>query len=471
MMTKLPASLRAASALAIATATLAPPAPALPLGWDRISKVAPANFKDECGTPMLRAADNRALRVAAGGSFDIEVLGHGIDLVSDSDIQFDGGRVSVLRRHGGAENAGRKCGPIGSVKLRLRVNAANPEVGAPAERGHTLRIEDQRIPITAILPAIFQNFGWDRQSFRSGERSAAGTSGGLTGANSPLTAQSGQSCQTSQGCGGGGGTTGFVIPSQGGAGASTPSELSRHLMGCIRGRGGDVHLVDNRLEITLPDDRNSVRDCITRPTFARVVQLHDRADLAVGQSPAIRYSLRGGEGATTRPGSDPDTARFELNRDFAMSMVGIRDYQLIATNFASRQLTLDIRVQSVLPYGVIRVTPAGLRPPSRLTASPGRFSRNPAAELTRPSVAFDIDLAPSDATARPLEWNIAGPGASCFTTASGTLSPPAGVQRVSLTLERVSAAVCTGQNVTVTVAPAGRSNLALYAKSGTMTLN
>jgi hypothetical protein len=471
-MTKLPASLRAGSALAIATAALAMPAPAL-AGWDRIEKVGSGNVVDQCGALALRASDNRALVVPTGSTIEIEVLGHGIDLVKNEEIEFNGGGHTIIRRHGGAQNVTRKCGPIGSVKLRLTVNRANPEVGAPAERNYTLRIGGERIRVTAVLPGTFQNFGWDRQSFSGGSGGGAG-GGGAVGATGPVVVGSGQSCAGSQSCGGGG-TTGVVVPPQGPAGSSSRSEFSTNLRGCIAGRGGDVRMVGNRLVITLPDDRNAVRDCITNATFARVAQVYDRLDITsttAPQIPAIRYSVRGGEGARARPASDPAAARFSLDSDFAMRMVGVQDYQLVATNFASRQLTLDVRVQSTVPYGVTRIAPAALRlaPPTSIRPA-GGLSRNPSAMPPRPTVAFDIDLAPSDVTSRPLEWSVAGAGGACFTAASGILNPPAGAQRVSLILERVSATACAGQNVAVSVAPQGRGNIGLYAESTAITLN
>lgn len=473
-MTKLPASLRAASALAIATAALAMPTPAL-AGWDRIEKVGVGNVVDQCGALALRASDNRPLIVPTGSTIEIEVLGHGIDLVKDEEISFNGGGHTILKRFGGAQNVTRKCGPIGSVKLRLKPNRANPEVGAPAERNYTLTIGSDRIRVTAVLPSVFQNFGWERQSFADGSGGGGGGGGSAAlGPTGPVGVGSGQSCAGSQSCGGGG-TTGVTMPPQGPAGSSSPSEFSTNLRGCIAGRGGDVRMVGNRLVITLPDDRNAVRDCITNATFARVAQSFDRLDVTstvAPQIPAIRYSVRGGEGASARPASDPAAARFSLDRDFAMRMVGVQDYQLVATNFASRQLTLDVRVQSAVPYGVARVAPAGLTPPSLATVRDGGgLSRNPTALAVRPKVTFNVDLVPSDATARPLEWSVAGSGAACFTAASGTINPAPGARQVPLTLERVSATACSGQNVVVTVAPPGRGGLGLYAESGTMTLN
>lgn len=468
-MTKFPSSLRTASAAAVLAAVLVMPAPAL-AGWERIGTVGPAGTKDECGTVVLRELDNRPLRLAAGSTFDIEVLGHGIDLVETKAIALGGDDAQLIDTHGGPENLTRKCGAIGSVKLRLRINPAAPENGAPAERALVLRIGGDRIPVIAMLPGDFRSFGWDRQSFSSGSGGSAGATGGSIGASAPITVNSGQTCAGTQSCGGGG-TTGFVVFPQGPGGSGTASELSTHLYGCIASRGGDVRLIGDRLEIVLPDDRNAVRDCITNASFARVAQFYthplDVNPALRPQIPAVRYSLRGAQGATARPGSDPETARFALTRDFAMSAVGVHDFELVATNFAARQRTLDVRVKSVVPYGVTRIAPTNsLTTP--ITANVGAINRTQSGPVV-PSIGFDIDLAPSDAAARPLVWSVQG-GNGCFTQTSGRLNPAAGESRIRLTVPRTSATACNGSNISIAIAPEGRAGVALYTASTSVTL-
>ncbi|GAB4476332.1 MAG: hypothetical protein OHK0018_07120 [Erythrobacter tepidarius] len=470
-MTKSPSSLRTASAAAVAAAILILPAPAL-AGWERIETVGPARTKDQCDTvAALRASDNRPLRLAAGSTFEIEVLGHGIDLVNSEAITFDGGDVQLIKRHGGPENLTRKCGAIGSVKLRLTINRASPESGAPVERNHILQIGDERIRVTAMLPGDFRSFGWDRQSYSQGSGSSAGASGSSIGASTPITVGSGQPCAGSQSCGGGG-TTGVMIPPQvSGGGGTAASELSTHLRGCIAARGGHVRLIDDRLEILLPDDRNTVSNCITNATFARVAQFYphplDVSASLAPQIPAMRYSLRGAQGATARPGSDPQTVRFALTRDFAMSAVGVHDFELIATSFAGRQRKLDVQVRSVVPYGVTRIAPVtSLTVP--ITANVGLIERETSGRVV-PTIDFDIDLAPSDASARPLVWSIQG-GNGCFTQTSGRLTPAPGESRIRLTVPRTSATACNGSNIGITIAPESRASAALYTASASVTL-
>jgi hypothetical protein len=426
------------------------------------------------------------LRVATGAVTDIEVLGHGIDLTRDADFEFTGGRLTILRRYGGPENLIRECGAIGSVKLRLSVDRAYPEIGAPVARNYTLRIGDQRIPITALLPDRMIDFDWHFASYRMGDQPLspnpfpeAGSGGNNATAPSsppssqgPILIETGQSCPN--GVCGGGGTSGFVVIRSGpGAGSSSDYEPFDSLKGCILGRGGDIRLVGRRLEIMLPDDRNAVRSCITKPVFATTGQFYDRDRLldifpvTSRQWPELRFSVRGGTGASAAASRDPDRAKFWLTEDFATSMIGVRNFQLVATNFASRTQILDVRVQSVVPYGVTRIAPAtGLVQPASPSA-PDLSARGPVRVV--PTVSFDVELAATDVTARPLEWRLLNlqrdpldsnsTGARCFTATSGRLTPAAGTSRVTLNVERASAATCKGSQFLIDIAPQGQLQL------------
>lgn len=473
---------RTASAAALAT-VLALPAPAL-AQWQEI-RIAPVqNLVDRCSTTVLRAADNRALRVAAGASVEIEVLGHGIDLTRD--FSFDGGSVNWRGSYGGAANVGRGCGAIGSVKLQLAVSHAYPASAATAQRDFTLRIGDQTIRVTAILPSRFQTLKWDPGSFRQYDgpleterpQGAPTPSGGALPPQSPPIVRSGPSCTQAQTCGGGG-TTGFVQNSGPltGGGNATDNEARRSLAACIMGRGGDARLDGRRLEIMLPDDRGAVRDCLTAGSFAVTGQDYEQVDI-VGQSaqeaPRIAFSTTAGADAVVSPSLDPERAKFSLNRDFAAQMVGVRTYRVIATNFAQRSQALDVRVQSVVPYGVTRIAPAtALAATGQLGV--GRFDA-PRPAGPSAALAFDIDLAPSDTAARPLRWELRDAqgrptaAASCFAVGAGTLAPAAGAGRVSLSVPRVSEGACAGASFTLVVAPEGRMGHALYTESLPFTL-
>lgn len=473
------AALVAAPALALAL-----PSPAL-AQWQEI-RVAPAqNQVDRCSTAVLRAAENRALRLPAGGGVTIEVLGHGIDLTRD--FSFDGGSVTWQGSYGGPANIGRGCGAIGSVKLHLAVSHANPPSAGTAERAFTLRIGDQAIRVTAILPARFQSLAWHSASYRqydgplSPERPqlAPAPGGSVSVPQQPRsTFRSGPTCQETQTCGN---VTGVVFnqPSivSGSGGTATDNEPLKSLAACIFGRGGDIRVVAGRLEIMLPDDRAAVRDCITAPSFAVTGQDYDRPDL-LGQSvpdgPHITFSTSGGPEVVASPSLDRERAKFSLNRDFAMTLVGVRNFRLMATNFAQRTQALDVRVQSVVPYGVTRIAEATtLAGTGSLRV--GRFDS--AAPATGSALNFDIELAPSDAAARPLRWEVrdhqgqpAPDLARCFTATSGTINPAAGVNRVSLSLARSAPTACAGRPVSLHVAPVGRMGNALYTRNVAMTL-
>jgi hypothetical protein len=169
----------------------------------------------------------------------------------------------------------------------------------------------------------------------------------------------------------------FLYPDEGKA---TVTMRYSGLQNIDRGCGliGSVKL---RLEITLPDDRSSVRDCLTNPTRTRTLQLHERIDIPNASDsmiPEVKFSLRGGTGAGARISGSTggqQIGNFELDRDFALTMLGVLDFEVIATNFARQERKLKVLVKSELPHGVTRVAPAtGL-----VAFSPGAISGfNPA---------------------------------------------------------------------------------------------
>lgn len=473
-----------ASAHVLSVAVLGLPAQAL-AQWQSIHPVLPSNYVDGCIAPVLRATENRPLRVAAGSSYEIEVLGHGIDLTRD--FAFDGGTVNWRRSYGGVANIKRDCGAIGSVKLQLNVPTVNPPTAAAAERNFPLRIGNQTIPVTVILPVRLEAKGWHPASIRQEPARQGTSSGGGSGGlpQSRMTTSSGPSCQETQTCGSG---TGVVFLGQSfGSTNSSPADVEPldSLAACILGRGGDVRQVDGRLEITLPDDRADARNCITWPSFLEISQEYERPDLwqTESQSPPIRYSLNAGSDAFLSASSVRsqsafyirDRVRFTLARDFALNMVGVRNFRITATNFVGRSVGFDIRVQSVVPYGVTQIAPATmLANTGSIGAS--RFDTAPAPSAA--TLVFNIDLAPSDATARLLRWELrdhqgrVDPDlARCFTATTGTINPAPGVNRVSLTLERSSPTTCVGKLLSVQVAPATRSGTILYTRTTAVTLN
>lgn len=479
------------------------PTPAL-ANWESISLI-PQNAPDRCtgdqssGVLLIRASENRPLRMAAGSKIAVEVFGHGIDL--PRTFSMDGASVSWQGSNGGPANVARRCGAIGSVKLFISLPNPTASTAQAGDRATELVIGDTRIPVTIILPTNYNRFAWHSASGRSdGAALAPRTAGsapngpvaipaGQSPAPPQITFQSGPSCQETQTCGGGG-TTGFIAGGPRGStgAASRDTFKQRSLDQCIRGRGGDARIVGNRLEIMLPDDRGGdVRDCLTRPSFADAAQLYVRPDVVgvplntTDHIPQIRVSASGGSEATagTIP-EDNSTATIHFNRDFMRTMIGVRDFRLLATNFTGQTKALDVRVQSVVPYGV-----EDIAAPVQLASTGGtRISRIGGGGLPRPAPAspsglsFNLNLAPSDATSRPLVWQVLNPnGASggfarlCFTETSGTLAPAAGANRVAVNLTRTDNTACPGQSFTLVAAPAGQIDTQLYRKRLEFTLN
>jgi len=71
--------------------------------------------------PLLLASQGRPLRVATGARATLEIFGHGIDLARGVTLENAPAGVTATFQGGtgGAANAGRRCGAIGSVKLLL----------------------------------------------------------------------------------------------------------------------------------------------------------------------------------------------------------------------------------------------------------------------------------------------------------------------------------------------------------------
>lgn len=470
---------------------LALPSPAL-AAWETINVLIP-NTPDRCsgnhaiGRQVLRSSDRRALRVITGARATLEIFGHGIDLNRASDIGIEGGFGGISAQYqggtGGAANAARRCGTIGSIKLLLDVPPLEAGMRSEAERSFTLRIGSDRIPVTVRLPVDFR-MRWDAYSHRSGSEPLSPDRQAPAAPPPPPPPQLAQpgtpspECLTGQ-------TTCMIVtgPPGGGSPLSSDAFKQRSLAQCIIGKGGDARLEGNRLEILLPDGRASAAACFERYSFTDTSQwLVGAVDIGPGRNdwqPGIRYAITGGnEVNVSHAPEDPETGRVGLSRNFALRFVGVRDFQVQGTNFAGRTLSLDLRIQSVTPYGVTDVALANVPTnPGSLTA--GRF--NPTAPGARPApsapaVTFTAQLAQTNVTNRPLEWSVLGadgrpaPGASaCFAAMSGTVSPDAGANRVSFNVARSSETACAGQSFTLRINPPGRGS-GLYGASTVFTL-
>lgn len=479
---------------------LALPTPAL-ANWETIVHV-PQNTPDRCsaeqdsGNVLLKASENRPLRMAAGSKIAVEVFGHGIDL--PRTFSMEGATVSWQGSNGGPANVARRCGAIGSVKLFISLPNPASSTASAGERATELVIGDTRIPVTIILPTNYASFAWNRFSGRTdgaplsprtvNSGTPANVSADQSVAPPQITVQSGPTCQETQTCGGGG-TTGFVVNGPRGSTGAAPRDTfkQRSLDLCIRGRGGDVRIVGARLEIMLPDDRGGdVGDCLTRPSYADATQTYVRADVVgvplntTSHIPQIRSSVTGGPEATAGiiP-EDSGTATIQFSREFMRTMIGVRNFRLLATNFAGQTKALDVRVQSVVPFGVTEITaPVQLASTggTRVTRIGGGGSSTPPAAAPG-ALSFNLNLAPSDATNRPLVWQVLnstggsdGFAALCFAQTQGTLAPAAGVGRVSVNLTRTANTACPNKQFVLVAAPNGRIDDQLYRKRLEFTL-
>ena len=491
---------RTVLALVPSAFALALPTPAL-ANWETIVHV-PQNAVDRCsaeqdsGSVLLKASENRPLRMAAGAKIALEVFGHGIDL--PRTFSMEGATVNWQGSNSGPTNITRRCGAIGSVKLFVSLPNPTSATAQAGDRATELVIGDTRIPVTIILPTNYAAFAWHRFSGRAdgaplAPRTAnAGTPANVSADQSvappQITVQSGPTCQETQTCGGGG-TTGFVVNGPRGSTGAAPRDnfKDRTLDLCIRGQGGDVRIAGNRLEIMLPDDRGGdVGDCLTRPSFADASQLYVRPDIigatlnTTSHIPQIRVSATGGPEATAGTiAEDSSTATIQFSRDFMRTMTGVRNFRLLATNFAGQTKALDVRVQSVTPFGVSEITaPVQLASTGgmRVTRIGGGGSATPPAAMPD-TLSFNLNLAPSDATNRPLVWQVLNPtggsdgfAALCFAQTRGTLAPAAGVGRVSVTLTRTANTACPNKQFVLVAAPNGRIDDQLYRKRMEFTL-
>ena len=474
---------------ALLASALALPAPAQ-AAWESIRTAATATQVDRCdgdhknGAHLL-ASENRPLRVATGARSTLEIFGHGIDFARSATLQGQPAGVSVTFQGGtgGAANAARRCGAIGSVKVLLDAAPVPAGRRVPAEQNFTMIIGDERIPITLRMPVDFR-MAWDDGSSRSGQETLSPNRPALpTGSASPPPAQrprtGSQACQNSQvNCV-------VVQPSPSSGPAQSPDAYKqRSLARCIIGKGGDARDLSGRLEIMLPDDRAGAAACFDRPSFTDTNQfMVGRVDIGVGRhdaAPGIVYAINGGRDVSVSTVTgDPETAQVMLDRNFAMTMIGSREFRLTGTNFAGRTTTLELMVQSVVPYGVASVSVAGgLAAPRSLTA--GRFNpRQPGAAPAAPApgISFDVQLAPSIAARRPMVWRVTTTGGqplpastACFAATSGTFSPAAGASRETITVPRTSASACTGQNFALRVGPDVVPERPLYVVSTPFTV-
>lgn len=399
--------------------------------------------------PQLRATDRRPFDVPAGFSNEIEIYGHGIDLSNGIAASgLPGLTPTLVRKVGGAENALRGCGSIGSVVVRLVVN---PSV---ASATGTLAIGSETFPLR-IVNASISGAAWSDATMRR----VGSTVGGGTGATASglVTSVGGNS-----GCGpvvcppGGGGA---VTSSSSGSSASIhrpdyPSGIGE----CIAGFGGSAvpddrfDLIARTLTLTLPSARGAAElACLTRPAIFELRGTTARGDIGgfrAGASylypgfnrtvfaPRYTGTTSGLTGPSPLSVPDAHVQTIAMTRDTAAAFVGERQIALASTTPGASLLTLVLRSD---PYNGIRTIQGVPFAGARLTST---FE-----------VRFDFLAAFKGP--ETVAWRIgAVSGASpqtCFTAVNGTATATSAIGKLPITA--TEAAGCVGSRFTLQIAP------------------
>jgi hypothetical protein len=136
------------------TLTIIPPAEA---AWESIGGCPSSNFV------VLKASDNRPLKVNPGFTGEIEIYGHLLDMVRDvgkSVSGITGSTVSFVRGTGGFENGGsgvvgrKNTCNLGSIIVKVSI----PRTSTANQRG-TLSVGGERIPVQVVTSNF--SVGWD----------------------------------------------------------------------------------------------------------------------------------------------------------------------------------------------------------------------------------------------------------------------------------------------------------------------
>lgn len=406
-------------------------------------------------SPQLRRSDNRPLNVPAGFKGEIEIYGHGVDLIRD--VEVPGERWAKFARGvGGAENATRGCGSIGSLVVALDV--AYTEAAAT----RTLRFGDQTMQIRIVKPSITGTI-WSDQTF-DGRSTLPSNSPPRPPATPVSTAGPPRSRNNGTGCGQGGGTGcsgGSSMRAVGGGGSATPFDspprLEDGIGSCLEELGGGAQLSpdDRTLTLTLPSARSEQWDipCLTRPIFFNL-KMNEPSDDVDGFRDSIQGQFRQNPGKAVDPprytgapsGFTGPTALADPDRDYQ----SLRMTAAFARTFVGEQ-TITLRppagsAASTLTL-VLRTDPAnGIRDVEGVPFTGNRFSSDI-------EVRFDLltGHAIDDAV-----WRVRGvagsnPGA-CFASTSGTVSSfSSGIGKFKL--RSTEAQGCANARFAVDIAP------------------
>lgn len=416
--------------------------------------------------PQLRRSDGGAFDIPAGFRGDIEIYGHGVDLIRN--VSIPGGFASFDRGVGGAENSARGCGTIGSIVIQFDV----PYTASAGTR--TLTFGNQTMPVRIVKPAILRTV-WSPQSLQGG--STVGGGGGApapVGAPPPSSGPPTIDTSGANGCGPNGqgcdGSSSAVAGGSGGTRLGSPDDpprLADAVGGCIDELGGSAVVQGTTLTLTLPNSRSDRFDipCLTRPLFFNVEMGAVSDDVGgfragatnqwfVDRGRAVdppRYSgsLNGFTGPTVVDDANRDYQALRMTAETARTFVGERRILLSpASGFGgASQLTLVLRTDPGYGINAIQVPSFG---------SNGRIGS---------TLEVKYDFLPFGNGSTNVFWRLrsvsgAAP-ATCFAAASGSNSgADVGVGRIVLTAREEAG--CNNARFAIDIAPA-RNGAGLFS--------
>jgi hypothetical protein len=410
--------------------------------------------------PDLRRSDGGTFDIPAGFKGEIEIYGHGVDLIRDISVSGETW-ASFARGVGGAENAVRGCGAIGSLVIAIDVRNTEP-AGT-----HTLRFGDQTMRVRIVKPSITATV-WSEQTRRGSSTLPSGTPPRAPAPPPPPPTQLITSTNNGNGCGpasnssctGGGGA--MIFPGSGGGAApfDAPPRLADSIGGCIDELGGSAIFEGTVLTITLPNTRSDRYDipCLTRPIFFNLVTSAPSDDVGgfrtsvtnqFRQNPGRavdppRYSgtLSGFTGPTVLDDPDRDYQSLRMTAELARTFVGERRITLTPAPGSGGANPLTLVLRTVPANGIrdIEGVPLG---------------------ATRSNSSIDVrfDFLSGDAL-DTVVWRLRAAGgpnpAACFDAASGSVTSfGGGIGR--FTLRAKEAPGCDNARFALDIAPSGAS--------------
>ncbi|WP_295524934.1 hypothetical protein [Novosphingobium sp. Chol11] len=440
---------------------------------------------DMCRTAFLNASDNRPLVAAAGSLSIIEVFGHGIDLGSALPVieGVSGEEISFVKRYNGAQNATQRgCGPIGSIKMDVKLpDTLTTDVDAALRIGTGVRVPMRIVTRQRLTAADWSSINLRRES-------RAEQAGSPLPTPPPPPPPPSTNCTAVTNC-----TSVVYLGPSGSTGVSSGPTFERPVLSCIADLAGSAARISGAdLFLTLPDLRASAaaRGCfernlpirVSRNYAASVGTVHLTARFGEGiivELPNVAGGTLRAFSSTPRTLTVPEdrAVNIVLGSALGRAIVGQVRMPIIVRNPSGGQTrTLNLIVQSATGFGV------------------ERLELNP---LTKPAVRFNTDLTGSRAIGAltgtvtnraavrfhlfPTEslgdyhWVLEplgqGNPARCFTQTTGTFRPTAVSERiVDVSLLRTGAAGCAGTSVQLVAWSGPISNKQILLYNRTLTI-